>query len=104
MYIVRARRIEIKYRGILTIVSFYDVTNFTQKHYSAAILVYVLYTGHGLPAGVREVEMIQRARAKRLWEATLPPMSDPTQLDKRRRMMEEQERKEWSFREQEIEK
>ena len=48
--------------------------------------------------------MIERAREKRSWEATLPPLSDPTQSERRRKMMEEQERKEWAFREQEIEK
>ncbi|KAG7330867.1 hypothetical protein KOW79_004836 [Hemibagrus wyckioides] len=60
--------------------------------------------GHGLPAGLDEVEMIERARKKRAWEATLPPLTDLTQLDKRKRMMDEMERKEWAFREQEIEK
>ena len=25
------------------------------------------FSGHGLPAGLAEVEMIERARAKRLW-------------------------------------
>ncbi|XP_014665017.1 PREDICTED: protein MAATS1-like isoform X2 [Priapulus caudatus] len=58
--------------------------------------------GHGLPAGLAEVEMIERARAKRAWEATLPPISDPTQLHKRQHMMEEMEREEWAFRETEI--
>lgn len=48
--------------------------------------------------------MIERARAKRAWEASLPPLDDMEQMDKRRRMMEEQERKEWAFREQEIQK
>lgn len=60
--------------------------------------------GHGLPAGLAEVEMIERARSKRAWEATLPPLSDVDQLDKRRRMMDEMETKEWALREQEIEK
>lgn len=60
--------------------------------------------GHGLPAGLAEVEMIERARAKREWEATLPPLSDVSQLEKRKRMMDEMERKEWALREQEIEK
>ncbi|KAK3543485.1 hypothetical protein QTP70_023212 [Hemibagrus guttatus] len=60
--------------------------------------------GHGLPAGLDEVEMIERARMKRAWEATLPPLNDLSQLDKRKRMMDEMERKEWAFREQEIEK
>ncbi|KAM3935807.1 cilia- and flagella-associated protein 91 [Leptodactylus fuscus] len=60
--------------------------------------------GRGLPAGLAEVEMIERAREKRAWEAALPPLSDPFQLETRRKMMDEQERKEWAFREQEIEK
>ncbi|XP_013081110.2 cilia- and flagella-associated protein 91-like isoform X2 [Biomphalaria glabrata] len=60
--------------------------------------------GHGLPAGLAEVEMIERARAKRAWEANLPPLSDVSQLEKRRKMMDEMERKEWALREQEIEK
>jgi len=60
--------------------------------------------GHGLPAGLAEVEMIERARAKRAWEATLPPLHDLENLDTRRKMMDEQERKEWAFREKEIEK
>uniref|UniRef100_A0A671N6W5 Cilia- and flagella-associated protein 91 n=1 Tax=Sinocyclocheilus anshuiensis TaxID=1608454 RepID=A0A671N6W5_9TELE len=60
--------------------------------------------GLGLPAGLAEVEMIERVRMKRAWEATLPPLNDLSQLDKRRRMMEEMERKEWAFREKEIEK
>ncbi|XP_018533773.2 LOW QUALITY PROTEIN: cilia- and flagella-associated protein 91 [Lates calcarifer] len=60
--------------------------------------------GHGLPAGLAEVEMIERASAKRAWEASLPPLDDLSQLDKRRRMMEEMEAKEWAFREGEIQK
>ncbi|XP_071958133.1 cilia- and flagella-associated protein 91-like isoform X2 [Antedon mediterranea] len=60
--------------------------------------------GHGLPAGLAEVEMIERARAKRAWEETLPPLNDVSQLEKRKRMMEEMERKEWALREEEIEK
>nr|XP_015219035.1 PREDICTED: protein MAATS1 [Lepisosteus oculatus] len=60
--------------------------------------------GRGLPAGLAEVEMIERAQAKRAWEATLPPLNDLSQLDKRRKMMDERERKEWAFREEEIEK
>lgn len=37
-------------------------------------------------------------------EATLPGLNDVDNLDKRRRMMDEQERREWAFREHEIEK
>eukprot|EP00118_Oscarella_pearsei_P014101 m.118722 g.118722 ORF g.118722 m.118722 type:complete len:761 (+) comp37662_c0_seq8:17-2299(+) len=60
--------------------------------------------GHGLPAGLAEVEMIERARAKRAWEASLPPLNDSNQMEKRRKLMEEQETNEWTFRETEIEK
>ncbi|XP_056611097.1 cilia- and flagella-associated protein 91 [Triplophysa dalaica] len=60
--------------------------------------------GRGLPAGLAEVEMIERARMKRAWEKTLPPLDNLTQLEKRRRMMEDMERKEWAFREHEMEK
>lgn len=60
--------------------------------------------GRGLPAGLAEVEMIERARAKRAWEATLPPLNDVSQLEKRKKMMDAMERKEWALREQEIEK
>lgn len=59
--------------------------------------------GRGLPVGLAEVEMIERARAKRAWEATLPPINDANQWEKRFKMMTEMERKEWLFREQEIE-
>lgn len=60
--------------------------------------------GCGLPAGLAEVEMIERARAKRAWEATLPPLADIEQHDKRKRMMEDMELVEWELREKEIEK
>ena len=58
--------------------------------------------GRGLPVGLAEVEMIERARAKRAWEATLPPINDPNQWEKRLKMMNDMEMKEWLFREQEI--
>ncbi|XP_010142939.1 PREDICTED: protein MAATS1 [Buceros rhinoceros silvestris] len=60
--------------------------------------------GRGLPAGLAEVEMIERAREKRAWEATLPAMNGASQIAKRKKMMDDMERKEWAFREQEIEK
>ena len=62
------------------------------------------FLGRGLPAGLAEVEMIERARSKRAWEATLPPLNDTSQLEKRKKMMDEMERKEWALRESEIEK
>lgn len=48
--------------------------------------------------------MIERARAKRAWEATLPPIDDMDQLEVRAKMMEEHEREEWRLREAEIER
>lgn len=60
--------------------------------------------GHGLPAGLAEVEMIERARAKRSWEAGLPELHNTQQVDKRRKLMEQQELAEWATREREIEK
>ena len=33
--------------------------------------------GKGLPASMEEVEMIERARDRKAFEASLPPMSDP---------------------------
>jgi len=59
--------------------------------------------GHGLPAGLNEVIMIERAREKRAWEKTLPDIADESQMDERMRMMEEQEAREWRWRQEEIE-
>jgi hypothetical protein len=58
--------------------------------------------GHGLPAGLAEVEMIERARARRAWEAALPPSSDPYQAVERAKAMEIQELLELKQRETEI--
>lgn len=58
----------------------------------------------GLPAGIAEVEMIERARQKRAWEASLPEMSDPDAFEQRRQMMQEKELQEWREREEEIKK
>lgn len=58
--------------------------------------------GQGLPAGLNEVIMIERARAKRAWEKTLPDIADESKVSERVRMMEEQEAREWKWREEEI--
>lgn len=49
-----------------------------------------------------EVEMIERARDKRAWEASLPPLTDQDQINKRRMMMEAREKHEWELREKQI--
>ncbi|KAI8894254.1 solute carrier, TRAMD3 or PAT1-domain-containing protein [Globomyces pollinis-pini] len=58
--------------------------------------------GNGLPAGMAELEMIERARVKRLWEASLPTVVNQETFERRLKMMEEMELKEWEEREQEI--
>ncbi|KAF7658881.1 hypothetical protein LDENG_00005610 [Lucifuga dentata] len=71
---------------------------------SELLTLAALISGRGLPAGLAEVEMIERARAKRAWVATLPPFDDLSQKNKRMRMMEEMEIEEWVFRERQIHK
>jgi len=48
--------------------------------------------------------MIERARQKRDFEAALPPITDEASFELRKKMMEEQELKEWAHREAEIDK
>lgn len=59
--------------------------------------------GMGDRPGVAEVTHINKLRAKRAFEATLPPLSDVAKLPIRQKMMEEWEEKEWKEREDEIE-
>ena len=61
-------------------------------------------TARGLPAGLAEVEMIERMRQKRAFEQSLPPITDEASFELRRRMMEEQELLEWAEREKEIDR
>ena len=58
--------------------------------------------GQGLPAGLNEVKMIERARQKREFDASLPPMTDEASLALRRKMMGEQELRDWNVREEQI--
>jgi hypothetical protein len=57
---------------------------------------------NGLPAGLGQVEMIERVRAKRAFEASLPPMTDEANLELRKGMVSAQEMKDWKSREAEI--
>ncbi|CAK4081965.1 unnamed protein product [Aphanomyces euteiches] len=59
---------------------------------------------NGLPAGMAEIELIERNRQKRAFEAALPPMTDEASFELRKRMMEQQEKSEWAFREVEIDR
>ncbi|XP_018311695.1 protein MAATS1 [Mycetomoellerius zeteki] len=58
--------------------------------------------GHGLPAGVHEVQVINRMRIKRAWEAILPPMDTPANIKMRNSIITALEIDEWAFRESEI--
>jgi hypothetical protein len=56
----------------------------------------------GLPAGQAQVEMIERARAKKAWELTLPPLDEKGAFEERVKMIEEMELREWKDKEMEI--
>lgn len=58
----------------------------------------------GLPIGLREVEMFEHAREKRLMEASLPPFTDEASLALRKKLMEGQEMKELRLRSLELER
>ncbi len=46
--------------------------------------ILIFQSGRGLPAGLAQVEIIERARAKREWEKRLPKLGDESQTEKRR--------------------
>jgi hypothetical protein len=52
--------------------------------------------------GAADVESIKKLRAKRAFEATLPPLNDPKSLPLRQKMMEAWEQQEWDEREREL--
>lgn len=68
-----------------------EVLNFT----------YFVY-GNGLPASMTEMELIEQSREKRLFEAMLPSSTDEACFLLRRKLMDEQEVKEWAKRENDI--
>ena len=52
-----------------------------------------------MPAGMHEVEIIERARMRRAWESTVPSSSDRKSIERMRNIIDTLERDEWSFRE-----
>ena len=56
----------------------------------------------GLPASMVEMELIEQMREKRAFENALPPTSDEACFTLRRKLMEEQEVREWTKREDDI--
>jgi hypothetical protein len=59
---------------------------------------------NGLPLNKKDLEMIHHARAKREMESHLPPFTDEASMNLRKRMMEQQEMKEFKLREAEIDR
>jgi hypothetical protein len=64
-------------------------------------LQHLIY-GNGLPASIDEMELIEQNREKIYFEHALPPTSDEASFSLRRRLMEDQEIREWNKRETEI--
>ncbi|XP_063229726.1 cilia- and flagella-associated protein 91-like isoform X1 [Bacillus rossius redtenbacheri] len=59
----------------------------------------MLSWGHGLPAGMHEVRIIERARVRRKWEEAVAAADNQKDISD---ILEAMEREEWSNREQEI--
>eukprot|EP01083_Nonionella_stella_P215681 776056_1 len=59
-------------------------------------LTNLTYANGSLPAGLEEVEYIERARAKREFEASLPPATDVASFELRKKLLQEQELREWT--------
>eukprot|EP01116_Phalansterium_solitarium_P010319 TRINITY_DN2497_c0_g1_i3.p1 TRINITY_DN2497_c0_g1~~TRINITY_DN2497_c0_g1_i3.p1 ORF type:complete len:466 (+),score=109.61 TRINITY_DN2497_c0_g1_i3:133-1398(+) len=57
---------------------------------------------HGQPIGQDDIDFIERARQKRSFEANLPPIIDEASLENRRRKLEEQEKREFDYRDQQM--
>lgn len=53
---------------VMMIVVTVMMRNITNDDYFIVVIFHLnILSGHGLPAGLAEVEMIERARAKRIW-------------------------------------
>jgi hypothetical protein len=55
--------------------------------------------GIELPAGMHELEIINRMRKRRAWERILPPMDTPANIKIRSALITDLEDDEWAFRE-----
>lgn len=61
------------------------------------------FAGSGLPAGMHEIQLIERARMKVAWEKYINPnILDKQSIQQFREYMQALEMDEWAFREQEI--
>ena len=53
----------------------------------------------GLPVGMHEVEIINRMRMQKAWQAVLPPMDSEANIKLRESILAALEADNWSFRE-----
>lgn len=60
--------------------------------------------GIDLPANIDELDIIENNREKTWFEDALPPISDEISFILRRKLMEEQELRDWNKKENEIKK
>lgn len=58
--------------------------------------------GQGLPASMDELRLIRRMREKKIFEASLPPITDAASFEKRKALLEARELSEWALREEEM--
>lgn len=68
------------------------------------LLLKDLTLGNGLPLGKKDLQMIEFAKAKRILESSLPPFTDEASVNLRKRLMENQEMREFKVREAEIDR
>ncbi|KAJ8679268.1 hypothetical protein QAD02_015055 [Eretmocerus hayati] len=74
-----------------------------REGHNPEVLTLINFTwGHGLPAGMHELEIINRMRMKRAWEQILPPMDSVANIKARLTIISALEADEWAFREAEI--
>ena len=60
--------------------------------------------GNGLPASIEDLEQIELAMEKNWFDLAMPPISDESSFILRRKLMEEQELREWKKKEDQIKK
>lgn len=60
--------------------------------------------GKGLPVSIQELDRIEMKREQTWFELALPPISDESSFNLRRKLMEEQELREWKKKEDDIKK
>ncbi|KOX70777.1 AMY-1-associating protein expressed in testis 1 [Melipona quadrifasciata] len=71
-------------------------------HHPEALSIVHLTWNHELQIGNHDLEIINRMRKKKAWEAVLPPMDTPTNIKKRTAIINALEIDEWTYRESEI--